>query len=87
MCLRSSAWSSRFSLSSTLEKRAESPGVLVAVWRMIAVSVVWNVLLSHNSVADAGPARVPDRAPVLHPFCTPGKKKPAEAGFTFPPEA
>jgi EamA-like transporter family len=34
-----------FSLSSTLVKRAESPGVLVAFWRMIAVSVVWNVLL------------------------------------------
>jgi drug/metabolite transporter (DMT)-like permease len=34
-----------FSLSSTLVKRAESPGVLVAFWRMIAVSVVWNLLL------------------------------------------
>ena len=34
-----------FSLSSTLVKRAESPGVLVAFWRMIAVSVVWNALL------------------------------------------
>jgi drug/metabolite transporter (DMT)-like permease len=34
-----------FSLSSTLVKRAESPGVLVAFWRMIAVSVIWNVLL------------------------------------------
>ena len=34
-----------FSLSSTLVKRAESPGVLVAFWRMIAVSIVWNVLL------------------------------------------
>jgi drug/metabolite transporter (DMT)-like permease len=34
-----------FSLSSTLVKRAESPGVLVAFWRMITVSVVWNVLL------------------------------------------
>ena len=33
-----------FSLSSTL-KRAESPGVLVAFWRMVTVSVVWNVLL------------------------------------------
>ena len=45
-----------FSLSSTLVKRAESPGVLVAFWRMIAVSVLWNaVLLEH------GPAR--DRAP------------------------
>jgi drug/metabolite transporter (DMT)-like permease len=34
-----------FSLSSTLVKRAESPGVLVAVWRLIAVSVLWNVYL------------------------------------------
>jgi drug/metabolite transporter (DMT)-like permease len=34
-----------FSLSSTLVKRAESPGVLVAFWRMIVVSVVWNVVL------------------------------------------
>jgi drug/metabolite transporter (DMT)-like permease len=34
-----------FSLSSTLAKRAETPGVLVAFWRMIAVSVLWNLLL------------------------------------------
>ena len=34
-----------FSLSSTLVKRAESPGVLVAFWRMLVVSVVWNALL------------------------------------------
>jgi drug/metabolite transporter (DMT)-like permease len=34
-----------FSLSSTLVKRAESPGVLVAFWRMVVVSVVWNALL------------------------------------------
>ena len=34
-----------FSLSSTLVKRAESPGVLVAFWRMITVSVVWNLVL------------------------------------------
>jgi drug/metabolite transporter (DMT)-like permease len=34
-----------FSLSSTLVKRAESPSVLVAFWRMIAVSLVWNALL------------------------------------------
>jgi drug/metabolite transporter (DMT)-like permease len=34
-----------FSLSSTLVKRAESPGVLVAFWRMVAVSVVWNAVL------------------------------------------
>src|SRR3954447_13649899 len=34
-----------FSLSSTLVKRAETPGVLVAFWRMIAVSLVWNAVL------------------------------------------
>jgi drug/metabolite transporter (DMT)-like permease len=34
-----------FSLSSTLVKRAESPGVLVAFWRMLVVSAVWNLLL------------------------------------------
>src|SRR4051812_43724350 len=38
-----------FSLSSTLVKRAESPGVLVAFWRMVAVSVVWNALLWSTS--------------------------------------
>ncbi len=31
-----------FSLSSTLVKLAESPGALVAFWRMVLVSVVWN---------------------------------------------
>src|SRR3954471_17812350 len=34
-----------FSLSSTLVKRAESPGVLVAFWRMATVALVWNVYL------------------------------------------
>lgn len=34
-----------FSLSSTLVKRAESPGVLVAFWRMVAVAGLWNVYL------------------------------------------
>jgi len=34
-----------FSLSSTLVKRAHSPGVLVAFWRMVSVSVVWNLYL------------------------------------------
>ena len=34
-----------FSLSSTLVKRAESPGVLVAFWRMLTVSLIWNALL------------------------------------------
>jgi drug/metabolite transporter (DMT)-like permease len=34
-----------FSLSSTLVKSADSPGVLVAFWRLAIVSVVWNVYL------------------------------------------
>jgi drug/metabolite transporter (DMT)-like permease len=34
-----------FSLSSTLVKEAETPGVLVAFWRLVIVSVVWNVYL------------------------------------------
>jgi drug/metabolite transporter (DMT)-like permease len=34
-----------FSLSSTLVKRAESPGVLVAFWRMVTVSLIWNLVL------------------------------------------
>jgi drug/metabolite transporter (DMT)-like permease len=34
-----------FSLSSTLVKRAESPGVLLAFWRLVTVSIVWNVYL------------------------------------------
>src|SRR3954471_8168239 len=34
-----------FSVSSTLVKRAESPGVLVAFWRMVTVSVLWNAVL------------------------------------------
>ncbi|MCU1354924.1 MAG: EamA/RhaT family transporter [Acidimicrobiales bacterium] len=34
-----------FSLSSTLVKRAHSPGVLLAFWRMVTVSVVWNGFL------------------------------------------
>ena len=34
-----------FSLSSTLVKRAESPGVLVAFWRLVIVSFLWNAFL------------------------------------------
>jgi drug/metabolite transporter (DMT)-like permease len=34
-----------FSLSSTLVKRAESPGVLVAFWRLATVSILWNLYL------------------------------------------
>src|SRR3954470_4212689 len=32
-----------FSLSSTLVKRAETPGVLVAFWRLTVAAVVWNI--------------------------------------------
>jgi drug/metabolite transporter (DMT)-like permease len=35
-----------FSMSSTLAKKAESPGVLIAFWRMIVVSIVWTLLLA-----------------------------------------
>jgi drug/metabolite transporter (DMT)-like permease len=34
-----------FSLSSTLVKRAESPGVILAFWRIVTVSLIWNALL------------------------------------------
>jgi drug/metabolite transporter (DMT)-like permease len=34
-----------FSISSTLVKRADTPGVLLAFWRMVTVSVIWNALL------------------------------------------
>jgi drug/metabolite transporter (DMT)-like permease len=34
-----------FSLSSTLVKRAESPGVLLAFWRLTVVSLIWNAYL------------------------------------------
>src|SRR3954470_477623 len=34
-----------FSLSSTLVKRAETAGVLVAFWRLATVSLLWNVVL------------------------------------------
>ncbi|MDA0164049.1 DMT family transporter [Solirubrobacter ginsenosidimutans] len=34
-----------FSFSSTLVKRAETAGVLVAFWRMLIVSLAWNVVL------------------------------------------
>jgi drug/metabolite transporter (DMT)-like permease len=34
-----------FSLSSTLVKRAETPGVLVAFWRLTVASIVWNLYL------------------------------------------
>src|SRR6185436_2301766 len=34
-----------FSLSSTLVKRAETAGVLVAFWRLAVVSLAWNLVL------------------------------------------
>jgi len=34
-----------FSFSSTLVKEAESPGVLLAFWRLVTVSILWNVYL------------------------------------------
>ena len=34
-----------FSLSSTLVKRAETAGVLLAFWRLATVSLAWNVVL------------------------------------------
>ena len=34
-----------FSLGSTLVKRADSPPVLLAFWRMVSTSIVWNVVL------------------------------------------
>src|SRR3954453_10714587 len=34
-----------FSVSSTLAKRAETPGVLIAFWRLAVVSVAWNLVL------------------------------------------
>src|SRR4051812_30937600 len=34
-----------FSLSSTLVKRAETPGVLVAFWRLTVATIVWNAYL------------------------------------------
>src|SRR3954469_3567118 len=52
-----------FSLSSTLVKRAESPGVLLAFWRLIPVSVIWNAYVRMTgrrvTVADVRQALVP----------------------------
>jgi drug/metabolite transporter (DMT)-like permease len=52
-----------FSLSSTLVKRAESPGVLIAFWRMVTVSVLWNAWLLGTgrriTMADVRQAFVP----------------------------
>ena len=48
-----------FSLSSTLIKRAESPGVLVAFWRLVATTIVWNLFLSLDRPAGDDAARAP----------------------------
>src|SRR3954471_22451336 len=34
-----------FSLSATLAKQAQTPGVLIALWRLAMASVLWNVYL------------------------------------------
>jgi drug/metabolite transporter (DMT)-like permease len=52
-----------FSLSSTLVKEAQSPGVLLAFWRVVTVSIVWNGYLWSTgrrvTVADLRQALVP----------------------------
>jgi len=52
-----------FSLSSTLVKRAESPGVLLAFWRLITVSLIWNAYVRMTgrrvTLADVRQALVP----------------------------
>ena len=52
-----------FSLSSTLVKRAHTPGVLVAFWRLTTVSVVWNLYLRGTgrrvTIADVRQAFIP----------------------------
>ena len=52
-----------FSLGSTLVKRAEMPGITVAFWRMITVSIVWNATLavqgSRITLADIKQALIP----------------------------
>jgi len=52
-----------FSLSSTLVKRAHTPGVLVAFWRLTTVSIVWNLYLRATgrrvTMADVRQAFIP----------------------------
>src|SRR5258706_12789403 len=52
-----------FSLSSTLVKRAHTPGVLVAFWRLATVSVVWNLYIRATgrrvTMADVRQAFIP----------------------------
>ncbi len=52
-----------FSLGSTLVKRAHTPGVLVAFWRMVTTTIVWNAILltrgRHLRVADIKQALIP----------------------------
>jgi len=51
------------SLSATLAKRAEAPGVLIAFWRLVIVSLVWSAYLRGTgrrlSMADIRQAFVP----------------------------
>ena len=52
-----------FSLGSTLVKRAHTPGVLVAFWRLITTTIVWNLLLAlrgrHVRLADLRQVLIP----------------------------
>ncbi len=52
-----------FSLGSTLVKRAHTPGVLVAFWRMVTTTIVWNLILfargKHLRWADIKQALIP----------------------------
>ena len=52
-----------FSLGSTLVKRAHTPGVLVAFWRMVTTTIVWNSILlirgRHITLADLKQALIP----------------------------
>jgi drug/metabolite transporter (DMT)-like permease len=52
-----------FSVSSTLVKRAESPGVVLAFWRLITVSLIWNAYVRMTgrrvTLADVRQALVP----------------------------
>ena len=52
-----------FSLGSTLVKRAHTPGVLVAFWRMVTTTIVWNGILwtrgRHIRLANLKQALIP----------------------------
>ena len=66
-------------MSSTLAKKAESPGVLITFWRMIVVSIVWNLLLTATGrrvhMADVD-LRVSSMPPVPGAgFCDPSRDR------------